>query len=228
MRLPLEDTFISWSIPPGQMDDLWAAGWWYLGPVFFRRAYIEWGGRLAPLQHLRLRLNHFRPSDSQRRTLRRNADLEVRVRPAQIDDERRELFNRHKIRFSDSIPRDLEDFLGPSPSTNPVPAMEFGVYLQDRLVAASYLARGVNSVASLYCIFDPEESRRGLGIFTMLSEIQWAKEQGCKLYYPGYALLEPSPMDYKKTFYGLQMYEWGGKWHAFARQPKVAKRPAVG
>ena len=50
MKLPLEDTFISWSIAPSRMDELWAAGWWYLGPVFFRRAFIEWGGRLAPLQ----------------------------------------------------------------------------------------------------------------------------------------------------------------------------------
>ncbi|HTH47793.1 MAG TPA: GNAT family N-acetyltransferase, partial [Candidatus Limnocylindria bacterium] len=163
----------------------------------------------------------------QRRVLRRNADLELRVRPAQVDAERRELFGRHKVRFSDSIPRDLEDFLGPSPSTNPVPATEFGFYLNDRLVAASYLARGVNSVASLYCIFDPLDAKRGLGIYSMLREIQWAREQGCRLYYPGYALLEPSPMDYKKTFHGLQLYEWGGKWHPFAREPMAAKRPSA-
>ena len=200
------------------MDELWSAGWWYLGPVFFRRACIEWGGRLAPLQHLRLELARFRPSASQRRILRRNADLDLRIRPAEVDDERRELFERHKVRFRDGVPNELGDFLGPAPAKNPVPALEFGVYRGKRLIAASYLARGSRSVASLYCVFDPAESARSLGIHTMLQEMAWAREQGCRLYYPGYALLEPSPMDYKKTFHGLQLYEWGGGWCPFSRQ----------
>jgi leucyl-tRNA---protein transferase len=208
------------------MDELWSAAWWYLGPVFFRRAFIEWGGRLAPLQHLRIKLDEFQVSGSQRRILRRNADLELRQRPATVDDERRALFERHKVRFRDGVPRDLEDFLGPSPATNPVPALEFGLFDGNRLVAASYLARGVRAVASLYCVFDPDEADRSLGICTMLREILWAKEQGCRFYYPGYALVEPSPMDYKKTFHGLQIYEWGGSWHPFARQIRRGVRAA--
>ncbi len=218
MRPPLEDTFISWSVPPVQMDELWSAGWWYLGPVFFRRASIEWGGRLAPLQHLRLELARFRPSTSQRRVLRRNRDLDLRVRPAEVDPERCALFDRHKVRFDEGVPHALTDFLGPNPAAHPVPVLEFGLYRRDRLIAASYLARGHRSVASLYCVFEPDEAPRSLGIYTMLREIQWAKEQGCRLYYPGYALLEPSPMDYKKTFHGLQLYEWGGGWCPFSRQ----------
>lgn len=227
MRLPLEDTFISWSVPPGQMDELWSAGWWYLGPVFFRRAYLEWGGRLAPLQHLRLRLEDFRPSASQRRVLHRNADLELRIRPAEPDAERRALFERHKVRFQDGVPRDLEDFLGPTPATNPVPALEFGLYERGCLVAASYLACGLHSAASLYCVFDPEDGGRSLGIYTMLREILWAREHGRRLYYPGYALVEPSPMDYKKAFHGLQIYQWGGRWHPFARQKRGAAKPSA-
>lgn len=205
------------------MDELWSAGWWYLGPVFFRRAFIEWGGRLAPLQHLRLRLEDFQLSASQRRILRRNADLELRLQPAAPDGERRELFELHKVRFHDGVPRDLDDFLGPCPATNPVPALEFGLYDRDRLVAASYLALGQQSAASLYCVFDPEADQRSLGICTMLREIAWAKAQGCRFYYPGYALVEPSPMDYKKTFHGLELYEWGGTWHPFARQTRAAR-----
>ena len=224
MKLPLEDTFISWSIAPSRMDELWAAGWWYLGPVFFRRAFIEWGGRLAPLQHLRVDLARYQPSTSQKRILRRNAELRVEIRAPVIDSERRELFERHKERFREGIPRDLEDFLGPTPATGPVPAREFAVYDGDRLLAISFLAVGGNSVASLYCSFEPAESRRSLGIFTLLRELEWARANGCRYHYPGYALLQPSPMDYKKTLEGLEEYDWGRAWKRF---PRVTPRPVL-
>ncbi len=223
MKLPLEDTFISWSIAPSRMDELWSAGWWYLGPIFFRRAFIEWGGRLAPLQHLRVDLARSQFSESQRKVLRRNRDLRVVFQTPVIDDERRELFDRHKERFIEGIPRGLEDFLGPMPATNPVPTREVAVYDGERLIAMSYLAVGHGSVASLYCSFEPSEKRRSLGIFTLLCELEWAKRQGCRYHYPGYALLEPSPMDYKKTLEGLEVYDWGRAWKHF---PRVTKRPA--
>ena len=225
MKLPLEDTFISWSIAPSRMDELWAAGWWYLGPVFFRRAFIEWGGRLAPLQHLRVDLARYRPSPSQRRIVRRNQDLRVEIQTPEIDSVRRALFERHKRRFLEGIPRDLEDFLGPTPATGQVPARDFAVYACDQLVAVSYLAVGGDSVASLYCSFEPTESRRSLGIFTLLMELDWARANGRKFHYPGYALLQPSPMDYKKTLEGLEEYDWGRGWKRFAR---VKPAPASG
>ena len=225
MKLPLEDTFISWSIAPSRMDELWAAGWWYLGPIFFRRAFIEWSGRLAPLQHLRVDLSRHTLSESQRRVLRRNRDLRVEFQTPRIDAERQDLFDRHKARFLEGIPRGLEDFLGPMPATNPVPTREVAIYDGDRLVAMSYLATGGRSVASLYCAFEPAESRRSLGIFTLLLELDWAKRNGCVFHYPGYALLEPSPMDYKKTLAGLEVYDWGRSWKPF---PRVTRRPARG
>ncbi|MBM3901491.1 MAG: arginine-tRNA-protein transferase [Verrucomicrobia bacterium] len=199
------------------MDELWAGAWWHLGTTFLRQGFLPWRGEITPLLHLRLRLELFAPSESQRRVLRRNTDLRVVTRMAELDDQRRELFHRHKVRFAESIPNSLEDFLGPDPSSIPVPTLEFAVYSGATLVAASYLACGHESVASLYGFFAPEWSRRSLGILTMLQEIQFAQENGYRIYYPGYALVKPSSMDYKKRFHGLEAYDWTDGWRPFVR-----------
>lgn len=217
VKAQLENVFASWAVPPAVMDQLWAGAWWHLGTTFFRQATIPWRGRVETLLHLRLRLDRFTPSESQRRILRRNGDLRVVRRPAVVDDERRELFDLHKERFHEGIPQALDDFVGPTPSRVPVPAVEFDVYDGRRLIAVSYLARGEYSVASLYGLFDPRFARRSLGLFTMLEEIAFARAQRCEWYYPGYALLESSSMDYKKRFHGLEAYDWNCGWSPYAR-----------
>ena len=214
-------------MPPVVMDQLWAGAWWHLGTTFFRQSAIPWRGRFEPLLHLRLRLDQFVASRSQRRILSRNADLRVIRRTAVVDDERRDLFDRHKERFRDGVPQCLDDFVGPMPGRVPVPAVEFDVFADHRLVAVSYLARGQRSVASLYGCFDPRFGRRSLGLFTMLQEIRFALEDGCELYYPGYALREPSSMDYKKRFHGLEFYEWDREWKPYPRESGTGRRPRL-
>jgi arginine-tRNA-protein transferase len=217
VRTLLEDTFVAWEVPPHVMDGLWAAGWWHLGPTFFRRAFLEWRGRMEPLLHLRIDLERFELSRSQRRTLRRNASLRVQITAAEVDDAQREMFDRHRLRFAEGAPESLDSYLGPSPATKPVPISMFRLFNRRTLVAASYLARGTDSVASLYGIFEPDEARRRLGICTMLLEIEHARREGYRYYYPGYALVEASCLDYKKQFHGLEAYEWNGGWTSFPR-----------
>lgn len=46
----------------------------------------------------------------------------------------------------------------------------------------------------------------------MLAELEFARAQGYKYYYSGYATVEPSCYDYKKEFRALQYYNWEGRW----------------
>lgn len=226
VRTPYEDSFVSWSVPPRLMDQLWSGAWWFLGTTFFRQNMIVWRGQRSELLHLRIALARFIPSQSQRRILRRNRDLQVTVQPPQIDDHRRNLFDRHKLRFAEGIPDSLDDFLGPDPGVHPVGGWEFDVWDGTRLLAVSYTARGESALASLYGCFDPDESDRSLGIYTMLLEIAHARRLGLRYYYPGYALVDPSCMDYKKRFAGLESYDWDNGWRPFLRQIGEATVPA--
>jgi arginine-tRNA-protein transferase len=136
--------------------------------------------------------------------------MEVRVQPVAIDPERARLFDIHKQRFKDNIPNSLEDFLGPAPQIGPCQTVEVAGYLNDRLIAASYLDVGVKGVSSIYAFFDPEFEARRLGVATMLWELIFARSTGKKWHYPGYCYVEPSGYDYKKHFQPMFYYDWQG------------------
>ena len=173
---------------------------------------MEGDDHILAVQPLRLLIDQFRPSKSQRRVLRRNADVRMDIQPTVLNDSLREMFAAHVQRFTLNLPPSLESFLGDHPNTVPCENVTLAVYAGERLIAASFLDLGQAAVSSVYAIFDPAESRRSLGIFTMLKEIEYARARGCKFYYPGYACHESSPYDYKKKFTALQWYDWEGNW----------------
>jgi arginyl-tRNA--protein-N-Asp/Glu arginylyltransferase len=214
---PFGDFSVKWTASPQQMDDYWAAGWRHFGPFFFRRYFMEYGERILAVQPLRVALSQFRPSKSQRRVLRRNQDLRTQVRTTVLDAEVRQVFAAHVQRFTFNLPPSLESFLGDRPDIVPCENVTVAVRAGGRLVAASFLDLGHDSVSSVYAVFDPAESWRSLGIFTMLKEMEFARERGCHFYYPGYACHESSPYDYKKQFAGLEWYDWEGAWKPLPR-----------
>ena len=190
---PLKDEhFVSWAQSPDEMDALWANGWRHFGPIFYRYRQCLTSAGIRNVQPLRLDVNHFEPDAGQRRVLRKNADLEIRVKTAELLDDRRVLFDLHKQRFAENVPNSLEDFLGPAPHAGPCQTLELGAFLGDRLLAASYLDVGATGVSSIYAFFDPDESRRSLGTATLIWEILLARRTGRRWHYPGYAYIEPS------------------------------------
>lgn len=193
-----------------EFDRLMAAGWYHYNKRF--RRFNRRGSYTAI--PLRIRLKDFKPSKSQRRVLRINADLKVDLLPFQVesDGDEWELFRRHCIRFGSKAPKEVHI---PNPSEL---NKRFRVLDGKQLIAASYLEIGHLSSYAYYATFDPEVEWRSLGIFTMLKEIEYAKEQGKEFYYPGFAYDKPSLFDYKKRFHGLESYDWQtGEWKKFER-----------
>ena len=212
---PLKDEhFVSWEQSPEQMDALWTNGWRHFGPIFYRYRQALTPLGLRNVQPLRVDADRFEPSASQRRVLRKNSDLEIRVRTAELLEDRQRLFDRH-MRFPDNVPNSLEDFLGPAPHAGPCQTLELGAFLGDRLLAASYLDVGATGVSSIYAFFDPDEARRSLGTATLIWEILLARRTGRRWHYPGYAYIEPSGYDYKKRFSALERFDWNGTWEEF-------------
>lgn len=212
----LDDAFMCDSVPPEVMDGLWAAGWRHFDRYFFRYSHQPdpaGGGGTQTITPLRIALASFSRSKSQRRVMNKNADLRHEVVPACIDDELRALFQRHKQRFTHNVPEDLETFLGVDPAHGPCECHMVRVQEGERLVAASFFDVGRQAASSVYGFFDPEYSRRSLGIFTLLLEIQHCQEKGLHFLYPGYATREASAYDYKKQFRATEWLDWSaGAW----------------
>jgi len=206
-------------VEPGMMDEYWALGWRHFGPEFFRTSLMADEEGLKRQIALRVVVKNFEASKSQRRTIRRNRDLAVDFSAARPGVEEARLFDRHKTRFARNVPDRLEDFLGNNPSEQPCRGVQVSVPDGGRLLGASFLALGARACSSVYAIFDPAEGRRRLGIYTMLMELEFARERGYRYYYNGYGTIESSCYNYKLQLEGLEFYDWSGIWKGLDEFP---------
>jgi arginine-tRNA-protein transferase len=211
----INEFFVANQVRPADMDWLWSQGWRHFGTYFFRYSMALQGGVPCHVIPLRLDVTRFQPSTSQRRTLRRNRDLEVAIRDTAIDSPKEALFDRHRQRFEENVPDSLYDFLSTEPASVPCINREICVYGGDRLLAVSFLDIGEAATSAVYAAFEPDESKRRLGIFTMLRAIEYSRDLGARYYYPGYAYREPSGYDYKKNFAALEYFDWSDGWKPF-------------
>lgn len=206
--MPLDEYFIGCRLSPQQMDALWAAGWRHFGSYFFRYSHLMQGGSCYHVLPLRVRLEAFQLSRSQRRVLNRNRDLALRITPAFVDAAVLALFERHKRRFRANVPSSLYTFISEDPAQVPCRCLALCCYLAGELVGISYLDVGELASSSVYQCFEPSLKRRSLGIYLILAAIRYSQALGKRWYYPGYAYREPSHYDYKKAFSGLEAFDW--------------------
>lgn len=211
----INEVFEAPHVTPHQLDLLLAGGWRHFGTYFFRYSLGLYESDIRLVIPLRIRLENFSLSRSQRRVLARNADVAVDIRPIEITDETTELFDRHKQRFKFGVPDSIYDFLSDEPATVPGEALEVNVRIENKLAAVSYFDVGEKALSAIYGMFDPELPRRSLGIFTMLVEIEYARQRGKQYYYQGYSYEGSSFYDYKKRFRGTEAFDWRGKWKPF-------------
>jgi leucyl-tRNA---protein transferase len=211
----LNDAFRARRVRAEEMDLLWADGWRHFGAYFFRYSLAEHCGRICNVIPLRVELSRFTPSRSQKRTLAKNRDVQVVIRDTFIDETKEALFDRHRQRFKENVPDSLYTFLSSQPATVPCRNQEICVYADGRLLAASFLDIGGEATSAVYAIFEPEEHKRSLGIYTMLRAIEYSRALGCRYYYPGYAYREQSVYDYKKNFAGLEYLDWEAGWKLY-------------
>ena len=211
----INEEFYADRLLPEQMDSLWANGWRHFGTHFFRYNVGLLIDDVRFVLPLRIRLENFTFSKSQRRVLRLNQDLDVTIRPITIDEQSKNLFDRHKTRFNHGVPESIYNFISTEPDVSPCEAKEIRVSQNDQLLAVSYFDVGCNSTSGIYAMFEPTITDRSLGIFTMLKEIEYSIETNREFYYQGYAYQGPSFYDYKKRFRGTEAFDWYDQWLAY-------------
>lgn len=212
---PIYEYFESVMVLPAQLDHLLAHGWRHFGTLFYRYSYMEYEDEITQVLPLRLPLENVCFTKSQRRNLRKNSSLKVEYRDSFIDAEKISLFENHKKRFRESPPESLYDFFSDMPSCIPCNTKEIAVFDNGKLIAVSFLDVAIKSTSTIYAMFDLEYSKRGLGIFTALKEIEISKSLGKEFYYLGYSYEKSSFYDYKKKFRNLEQFDWDGNWMPF-------------
>lgn len=214
----INERFHSDFAPAEAMDALWAAGWRHFGHEFFRYNFGIHAGSVMRVLPLRIDLKRFTFSKSQRRNLRRNFGLELTIGPLGVTDESISLFERHRIRFSEGRPEMLDDFVPASNAESPCETLQLSVRETGRLVAESYFDLGERSASSVFAMFDPAITAAGLGIYTLLKEIEHSLDLGLDHFYLGYAYDGESFYDYKKRFRATEYFDWKGNWREFQNE----------
>lgn len=120
---------------------------------------------------------------------------------------RRYVAERHGER--DASVESFIDFL----YTSPIDTIEFTYRTRDdQLLAVGLCDASASSLSSVYFYFDPAESRRGLGTFGVLVEIEHARSRGISYYYLGYWIEGCRAMRYKKDFGPSELLLADGVW----------------
>ncbi|NJN35623.1 MAG: hypothetical protein HC817_16530 [Saprospiraceae bacterium] len=93
------------------------------------------------------------------------------------------------------------------------------IFKDDRLVAVSYFDVTYLAQYSTLAFYEPTESRRSLGILTMMLEILHGLKNKKNFHYPGHAYYEQSIYEYKKQFHNTEYYNWEVEdWHLLNRK----------
>ena len=178
----------------------------------------------------------FKPNASQRKLIRRHADLEVSIcKPWTTEEQfallRRYLKARHpgggmaqmdELDFADMVeqtPVDsyIVEYREPTVAGRP-----------GRLVGACLTDIQSDGMSMVYSFFETEdEARPGLGTFVILDHIRRTAESGLAYVYLGYWVEESPRMQYKTRFQPLERLSAGG-WNRFDAPPSVPQaREAV-
>lgn len=163
---------------------------------------------------LRVPVASFRPTKSQRKALRRNADVTIELGPLEPSEEKRRLHDAFvRARFADrdggfaSLAEYAQCF-----GSSPVTTREMRLRLGERLVGLGIVDLLPDVVSSVYFFFDPAETRRSLGTFSALRELELARETGRRYLYLGYWIQGCREMTYKARFRPCEVLGPDGAW----------------
>ena len=152
----------------------------------------------------RILVDEFRPRKDMKRCFKRNSEISHKVDIPNISAEKVELYNRYHAfqegnvgwREQKTTPQEyFETFAIPCET-----AREFCYYDKDKLIGVGYVDEVDNAISSIYFIHDPEYRQAGLGMFSVLTEIEWAKQRKKDYVYLGYFIRDCKSMNYKGRY----------------------------
>ena len=162
---------------------------------------------------VRVPVREFQPNKTQRRTLKRNADLSVEECPPIATEEQYILFKsyietRHKD--GDMALMIDEDYAAMVEETPVRTALVEFRDQQDKLLAGVLIDRFDDGLSAIYSFFDVDQNARSLGSYVVLWLIEHARLQGLDYVYLGYWVQGSPKMEYKRNFKPLEGFTSSG------------------
>lgn len=199
---------VSVDLPSAEYARLLSRGWRRQGVYFFRPNCPQ----CTKCRSLRVPVQDFRPTKSQRRTVRRNEDVEVRVTTPKIDQQHIDLFNRYHQDMRErrgwsyhesNAESYAESFLGGRWTFD----REMSFWRDEQLIGVSLIDVLDNVASSIYFYHDPDWRSLSPGTFSMMCELGYMRTLGLEYHYLGYWITECQSMAYKARFVPHELLE---------------------
>ncbi len=162
-------------------------------------------------QSTRVLVAEFAPNRAQRRCLKRNADLNWQLEPAQCSPEYLQLYDRYLNArhpnggMNNPKQSDFEQFL----ISDWADTQFLTVRRQQQLLAVAVSDRLASGLSSVYSFFEPTERRRSLGTWLILQQLELAAQLNLPFLYLGYWIKDHPKMHYKVNFQPIEVLQDG-------------------
>lgn len=186
--------FYANSLHSGIYENLLDQGFRRSGTVFYKNNCVDCKSCIP----IKIPVDLFKISRSQKRTLKQNRDVTIAESALNFDNESFNLYRKFsETRFSTPVlEKEYQEFLMQSA----VDTKMMKYYIGKRLVGLGWIDILVNSISSVYFAFDPDESKRSLGVFSVLKEIELAKSLNKHYLHLGFWVKDCQTMKYKAQY----------------------------
>lgn len=167
---------------------------------------------------VRIPVDEYRPRRNERRTWNRNQDIVASAAPPSFQEEHYQLYLRYvRARhpgggMEDPEPEQYMEFLSSSWGQT----IFYEYRIDEILVGLAVVDHLEDAISAVYTFFEPESTRRRLGVYAVLWEIELARRLGLSWLYLGYWIADCDKMSYKDRYRPLEAYV-NGRWLRYER-----------
>jgi arginine-tRNA-protein transferase len=190
-------------------------GWRRFGHVLFRPACPS----CRKCQSLRVPVAAFEPHRTQRRVWKANlGSVSIAMGEPCPSPETRALYEKfHRYQHEAKGWPAPEAEGGDGFSPNPFPTEEWRYLVNGHLAGVGYVDVLPDALSAIYFFYDPDERRRSLGTFNVLSIIEEARRRALPWVYLGYYVEGCQSVEYKGRFMPNEVLRPDGSWAPFLR-----------
>lgn len=194
--------FFADNVSEEELNILLSSGWRKFSNYYFRPDCVECR-RCIPI---RIPVHDFMPSKSQRRVINKCSAFMVRFKPLEFRQEIYAIYHDHKVtRFGGTT--NLNDFIA-SFYTPSCPSIQSEYYLGDTLAGVGFIDVSSEALSSVYMVYSSPFEKYRPGTYSIIKEIEFARDRGLNYYYLGYYIERNRSMAYKNNFYPHELYDW--------------------
>ncbi|MFQ5502811.1 MAG: arginyltransferase [Phycisphaerae bacterium] len=207
-RIAEDEFIVSSELKPSDYEHLMDQGFRRSGRIVYR-PICDGCRECVPL---RVPVDRFSPSRSQRRAWRRNQDLQIEIGPPRSTDEKWRIFTDYLAYQHDDAMSDEREGFDAFLYDSATETVEFVYRSVGHVVGVGIVDVCPNCLSSVFFYFDPAEARRSLGVYSALYEIEMCRAWGRSYWYAGFYVRDCRRMNYKADYRPYELLGPGGVW----------------